>query len=138
MGRAATRTRAYEAWRARGVSADGTRRMAPGTVKPYVPPEVPAGKVNISDPDSRNLKAFRGYVQGYNAQAVVTEQQIVIAAEIKIDPTDFGYLGPMVDSRPPELLERRGSPISPMWSSLTRATGITSRWTSSPPTGSRC
>ena len=38
--------------------------------KPYVPPEVPAGKINITDPDSRNLKALRGYVQGYNAQAV--------------------------------------------------------------------
>ena len=73
----------YEAWRGRGISADGARRMAPGTVKPYVPPEVPAGKVNITDPDSRNLKAFRGYVQGYNDQAVVTEDQVVIAAEIK-------------------------------------------------------
>jgi len=28
------------------------------------------------------LKAFRGYVRGYNAQAVVTEQHIVIAAEV--------------------------------------------------------
>ena len=64
-------------------SALMARRMAPGTVKPYVPPEVPAGKVNITDPDSRNLKAFRGYVQGYNDQAVVTEDQVVIAAEIK-------------------------------------------------------
>ena len=73
----------YEAWRGRGISADGARRMAPGTVKPYVPPEVPAGKVNITDPDSRNLKAFRGYVQGYDDQAVVTEDQVVIAAEIK-------------------------------------------------------
>jgi transposase len=88
---------AYEQWRARGISADGYKRMAPGTTKPYVSPEVPEGKVNITDPDSRNLKAFRGYVQGYNAQAVVTEDHIVIAAEIKTSPTDFGYLGPMVD-----------------------------------------
>ena len=95
----------YEAWRARGISADGARRMAPGTVKPYVPPEVPAGKVNISDPDSRNLKAFRGYVQGYNAQAVVSEDQIVLAAEIKTSPTDFGFLGPMVDVARRQLLQ---------------------------------
>jgi hypothetical protein len=87
----------YEAWRARGISADGARRMAPGTVKPYTPPSEPPGKVNITDPDSRNLKAFRGYVQGYNAQAVVTEDQVVIAAEIKTTPTDFGFLGPMFD-----------------------------------------
>jgi transposase len=88
---------AYEQWRARGISADGARRMAPGTVKAYTPPDEPEGKVNITDPDSRNLKAFRGYVQGYNAQAVVTVDQIVIAAEIKTTPTDFGFLGPMFD-----------------------------------------
>jgi len=88
---------AYEQWRVRGISADGYKRMAPGTVKPYTPPEEPQGKVNVTDPDSRNLKAFRGYVQGYNAQAVVTQDQIVIAAEIKTTPTDFGFLGPMVD-----------------------------------------
>jgi Transposase DDE domain len=71
--------------------------MAPGTVKPYAPRSEPQGKINITDPDSRNLKAFCGYVQGYNAQAVVTDDQIVIAAEIKTTPTDFGFLGPMLD-----------------------------------------
>ncbi len=35
---------AYEAWRARGIALDGTRRMAPGTTTPYVPPSEPAGK----------------------------------------------------------------------------------------------
>ncbi len=70
--------------------------MAPGTVKPYVPPEVPQGKVNITDPDSRIMKGFRGYLQGYNAQAVVTEDQVVIAAEVKTSPTDFGHLEPMI------------------------------------------
>jgi hypothetical protein len=35
---------AYEAWRRRGVAADGSRRMAPGTTKPYRPPELPAGR----------------------------------------------------------------------------------------------
>ena len=34
---------AYEAWRARGVAADGSRRMAPGMVKPYQPPVAPTG-----------------------------------------------------------------------------------------------
>ena len=36
----------------------------------------------MTDPDSRRMKAQRGYMQGYNAQAVVNEQQIVLAAEI--------------------------------------------------------
>jgi hypothetical protein len=35
-------------------------------------------------------------VQGYNAQAVTTTDQIVIAAEVTIDSPDFGHLEPMV------------------------------------------
>src|SRR6266550_3142993 len=77
---------AYEAWRARGVMADGRKLSTPA--KPYVPPETPAGKVNVTDPDSRNVKTPRGYVQGYNAQAVVSENQIVIAAEVTIASSD--------------------------------------------------
>ena len=94
---------AYEQWRTRGIALDGSRRMAPGTVKAYVPPEEPAGKVHTTDPDSKNLKAFRGYVQGYTAQAVVTEEQIVIAAEVNTDPQDFSHLGPMVTAAQREL-----------------------------------
>ncbi len=52
--------------------------------------------MNITDPDSRNLKCPRGYEQGYNAQAVVTAEQVVIAAEINTDSPDFGHLQPMV------------------------------------------
>jgi len=42
-------------------------------------------------------------VQGYNAQAAVTETQIVIAAEVTIDSPDFGHLGPMVAATEHEL-----------------------------------
>ena len=79
---------AYESYRAGGVDKRGRRFGGPP--KPYVPPAVPAGTINLTDPDCRNLKAFRGYVQGYNAQAVVTAQQIVIAAEVNSDSGDFG------------------------------------------------
>src|SRR4029079_5024029 len=34
---------AYDAWRARGVAADGSRRMAPGMAKPHEPGLVPSG-----------------------------------------------------------------------------------------------
>jgi transposase len=87
---------AYEAYRARGVDKRG--RGFGGGSKPYQPPAIPAGKVNVTDPDSKNLKAPRGYIQGYNAQAVVNENQIVIAAEINTGSSDFGHLGPMVDA----------------------------------------
>jgi transposase len=73
---------AYEAWRARGVSADGTHRMAPGTVKSFVMPTVPEGTINTTDPDSRVVPTRRGFMQGYTAQAVSTEAQIVVCAEV--------------------------------------------------------
>ena len=92
---------AYEAYRARGVDKRG--RGFGGGSKPYTPPAVPAGKVNVTDPDSKNLKAPRGYIQGYNAQAVVNENQIVIAAEINTGSSDFGHLGPMFEAAQHEL-----------------------------------
>ena len=95
---------AYEAWRRRGVAADGTRRMAPGTTKPYIPPELPAGQVNTTDPDSRLVKTVgQRALQGYNAQAAVNEQQIVVAAEVTLESPDFGHLEPMVDAAQREL-----------------------------------
>ena len=77
--------------------------MAPGAVKPYKPPATPQGNLNLTDPDSRLLKAARGYMQGYNAQAAVNEEQIVVAAEITVDAPDFGHLEPMVAALEAEL-----------------------------------
>jgi transposase len=96
---------AYQAYRAQGRMKDGRRFGGPP--KPYQPPSTPQGEVNLTDPDARVMKAFRGYVQGYNAQAVVTAQQIVIAAEVNVDPQDFSHLGPMVTAAQAEL-ERAG------------------------------
>jgi transposase len=93
---------AYEAYRTRGVMKDGRRFGKPPT--PYTPPATPQGKVNISDPDSRNVKTPRGYMQGYNAQAVCNENQIVVAAEINADSPDFGHLDPMVLAAERELV----------------------------------
>ena len=45
------------------------------------------------------MKGYRRYIQGYNAQAVVNEQQIVLAAEITTDAGDFSHLRPMIDGR---------------------------------------
>jgi hypothetical protein len=92
---------AYEAYRARGVMKDGRRFGKPPT--PYTPPRTPQGKVNVTDPDSRNVKTPRGYMQGYNAQAVCNEHQIVVAAELNTDSLDFGHLEPMVTAAEREL-----------------------------------
>jgi hypothetical protein len=50
------------------------------------------------------MKGHRLFVQGYNAQAVVAENQIVIAAEISTEPVDFSALGPLISAaqREPE------------------------------------
>jgi transposase len=92
---------AYEAYRARGRMKDGRRFGRPPD--PYLPPATPAGKINVTDPDSRNVKTSRGWVQGYNAQAVCTERQIVIAAEVTVDSPDFGHLEPMIAATETEL-----------------------------------
>ncbi len=92
---------AYEVYRARGVMRDGRRFGGPP--KPYEPPATPAGRVNVTDPDSRNVKTPRGYLQGYNAQAVVNEHQIVLAAEVTVSSPDFGHLEPMVKATKEEL-----------------------------------
>ena len=67
--------------------------------------------MNLTDPDSRRLKAREGYVQGYNAQAVVDEGQIVVAAEITNSNVDWSQLDPMVTATLAEL-ERAGSPAA--------------------------
>jgi hypothetical protein len=55
-----------------------------------------AGKVSTTDPDSHSIPVGFGFVQGYNAQAAVNEQQILLAAEITNNSTYFSQLGPMV------------------------------------------
>ena len=57
----------------------------------------------MTDPDSRRMKGNRRYIQGYNAQAVVNEQQIVIAAEISTAAGDFSHLRPMIEAALSEL-----------------------------------
>jgi hypothetical protein len=77
--------------------------MAPGTIKPYTPPKIPEGRINVTDPDSKVVKGLRGWIQGYNAQAVTNEFQIVLAAEIATVGADFGHLEPMLDAAQHEL-----------------------------------
>jgi len=88
----------HEEWRKRGVAKDGSRRMTGHNQKPSPLPTEPTGKINTTDPDSRNLKTTRGWVQGYNAQAVVTCDQVIIAADISTESLDTANLEPMVEA----------------------------------------
>ena len=91
---------AYEAHRARGV---GNGRRVGRPPKPHTPPSEPVGTINVTDPDSRNLKTPRGYLQGYNAQAVCNEHQIVVAAEVSVSSADVGQMVPMITKAQSEL-----------------------------------
>jgi transposase len=93
---------AYERYRS-GRMKDGRRFSRPPD--PYTPPATPQGEINLSDPDSRVVKGSRGrgFLQGYNAQAVANEHQIVIAAEVMTAAPDFGHLEPMLDAAQREL-----------------------------------
>jgi transposase len=93
--------RAYEAYRARGRMKDGRRFGRPPD--PYQPPDTPAGRVNVTDPDSKVVKGLRGWMQGYNGQAVVNEHQVILAAEVETVGADFGHLEPMLDAAQREL-----------------------------------
>ncbi len=67
--------------------------------KPKEPDPTPEAKAkaNVTDPESRIMKTRKGYVQGYNAQAAVTEEQIIVAAEVTQEANDKKQLHPMIE-----------------------------------------
>jgi hypothetical protein len=51
---------------------------------------------NVTDPDSRLVHTRKGSLQGYNAQAVTTCEQVVVAAELTQQANDLQQLQPML------------------------------------------
>jgi transposase len=61
--------------------------------------EPPAdAKRNLTDPDSRIMHARGAHVQAYNAQALVGENRVILAADITTSPNDSHQLVPMLDA----------------------------------------
>jgi hypothetical protein len=53
-------------------------------------------KANMTAPETRIMKTRGGYVQGFNAQAVCTDDQIIIAGEVTDQENDQGLYHPML------------------------------------------
>lgn len=58
-----------------------------------------AGKkrhANVTDPNSRMLRSGQRFVQGYNAQAAVTGEQVIVAAQVTNAANDTTQLAPVL------------------------------------------
>lgn len=73
----------------------GKKKRGPKPDPPDPTPDDEA-RANPTDPESRIMKDHRGYIQGYNLQAAVNGNQIILAAEATNDENDRGQLEPMV------------------------------------------
>lgn len=67
-----------------------------------------AATINTTDPDSRTMKTSEGYVQGYNAQVAVSDDHVIVAADLTNEATDVNQLEPMV-GEVKDNLERAGA-----------------------------
>jgi len=55
-------------------------------------------KINLTDPDAKFMKTDNGSIKtSYNAQAAVTDKQLIVAADVITDPNDRNALIPMIE-----------------------------------------
>jgi len=81
---------------------EAARREAEGKGPPAKPPSEavpePKDQINFTDPDSRIMKTSnKGWDQCGNAQAVASEQQIILSADVTEQANDKRQAVPMVD-----------------------------------------
>jgi hypothetical protein len=102
---AAARQHRYEQRRAAADAAAVARGRQPRTLKPRPRDEAPQpdATANVTDPDSRLMHTRKGRFQGYNAQAVTTCGQLVVAAELTQQTNDLLQLKPMLAAIPATL-----------------------------------
>ncbi len=98
------KARKQAAAKAEKIKESQTGRKKPGR-KPKDPDYTVKDKVNVTDPESRIQKTSKGYVQGYNAQAVATEDQVIVACDVVNEANDFHQFQPMVEQAEQNLSE---------------------------------
>jgi len=83
--------------RAQGVLARAEAALAAAQHAVQAAP-LEARRANITDPDSRIMSTKDGWVQGYNAQAIVNQHQIVLACQVSQDANDVELYEPMTNT----------------------------------------
>lgn len=73
-------------------------RLAGLATAAAVAPSEPERQANVVDPHSRIMKTAGGWVQGYNAQAAVTADQLIVAAALTQDHNDVNCYQLMIDA----------------------------------------
>lgn len=117
LAKAVTGLRTYRAGRAAGeaagVFARSGRRLKPVEATAVVKDKTarlaaaraamaakqarqPAKRRNLTDVASRLMKTRRGFVQGFNAQLVVSADHVIIACDVVTDRTDMRQFDPMI------------------------------------------
>jgi transposase len=93
---AAEAQRIQDQRRAAWEAAPGRKGGPPGVKPPHRGSR--NGKINLTDPDSGIMHTRDGFRQAFNGQAAVTSDQVIVAAEVVLDNTDFDALHPMLDA----------------------------------------
>jgi hypothetical protein len=70
-------------------------------------------RANLTDPDSRMMKAPGRFVQGYSCQAIVGSNQIILAGQVTNEQNDNHALAPMLHAARAQLQAAGGDPNQP-------------------------
>ena len=85
-----------EAWEA--AAAAGKRRGHRPRDEPRANRAGTEPRANITDPDVRVMRNQKGYLAGYNGQAVVTARQVIVGAMLSQHLVDRTLLHPLLDT----------------------------------------
>jgi len=87
-----------EAWDAAAAAGKPRGGRRPGDEPPRANRAGTEPRANITDPDVRVMRNQKGYVAGYNGQAVVTAQQVIVGVMLSQHPVDRTLLHPVLDT----------------------------------------